>query len=122
MSPLVRSAHRGAAILAAALIALLIIVLPAKADVATTIDEKTSASVGEEMVPYKGYLYFAADDGTHGNKLWRTDGTAAGTTMVADLNTDPTLLKTSPMRPTVTDGRLFLNARIAGGDLGGIYV
>src|SRR5215475_13527741 len=30
--------------------------------------------------------YFAANDGTHGIELWRTNGTAAGTFMVADLN------------------------------------
>jgi ELWxxDGT repeat protein len=30
--------------------------------------------------------YFAANDGVHGNELWRTDGTAAGTYMVKDTN------------------------------------
>lgn len=28
---------------------------------------------------------FVADDGGHGNELWRTDGTAVGTAMVIDL-------------------------------------
>jgi ELWxxDGT repeat protein len=32
-----------------------------------------------------GTLYFVADDGMHGDELWRSDGTGAGTVMVKDI-------------------------------------
>lgn len=35
-----------------------------------------------------GRLVFRADDGVHGDEPWVSDGTAAGTFMLADLNTD----------------------------------
>ncbi len=111
-----------AALVLAMILSAVTLTQSARADVATTIGGHTFTSVGNEMVPYNGYLYFAADDGTHGNELWRTDGTAAGTSMVADLSTDPNTGKTNPMRLTVTNNRLFFNVRTTGGDLGGIYV
>ena len=36
-----------------------------------------------------GTLFFTADDGAHGRELWRSDGTAAGTALVKDINPGP---------------------------------
>src|ERR1700676_651103 len=33
-----------------------------------------------------GVAYFSANDGAHGAELWKSNGTAAGTSMVADIN------------------------------------
>jgi ELWxxDGT repeat protein len=37
------------------------------------------------ITPMGEDVYFAANDGAHGNELWRSDGTTAGTTMVTDI-------------------------------------
>src|SRR5262245_16256098 len=38
------------------------------------------------LVNVNGTLFFAADDGVHGRELWKSDGTAAGTVMLKDIN------------------------------------
>ncbi|MBC7889804.1 MAG: T9SS type A sorting domain-containing protein [Ferruginibacter sp.] len=38
---------------------------------------------------FNNLVLFAATDATHGDEIWKTDGTAIGTTMVADINLGP---------------------------------
>lgn len=33
-----------------------------------------------------GTLFFSANDGVNGKELWKSDGTAAGTTLVKEIN------------------------------------
>lgn len=39
----------------------------------------------QKLFAFDGVVFFAFDDGVHGQELWQTDGTTAGTVMVADV-------------------------------------
>jgi len=43
------------------------------------------SSYPNQFIAFGDYLYFQADDGVTGGELWRTDGTAANTTRVANI-------------------------------------
>ena len=55
-----------------------------------------------------GVLYFRANDGVHGSELWRSDGTAAGTVMVADIGPDAD--GSDPANLVVCGNNLFFTA------------
>src|SRR4051794_22862914 len=61
-----------------------------------------AAELAAEINPYPGgtgvsgnltragdRVFYVANDGVHGSELWSSDGTAAGTAMVADLTPGP---------------------------------
>jgi ELWxxDGT repeat protein len=55
-------------------------------------------------------VFFRADDGVNGNELWKTDGTAAGTVMVADIRPGPS--GSDPVQPQMLafGDALYFNA------------
>ncbi len=60
------------------------------------------------LTPLGNELFFCASDGSHGNELWRSDGTAAGTNMVTDVNPGPT--SSNPSMLAALGDTLYLNA------------
>lgn len=53
-------------------------------------------------------LFFSADDGSSGRELWSSDGTASGTSMVADIC--PGVRGSGPSHLVAWNGRLFFQA------------
>jgi ELWxxDGT repeat protein len=65
-------------------------------------------AIDDEVVVVDGTLYFAADDGTNGQELWRSDGTEAGTVLVKDINPGPS--SSSPRDLTRVGSVVFFRA------------
>ena len=60
------------------------------------------------MTNVNGTLFFSADDGTHGEQLWESNGSVAGTFMVADIRAGSN--GSYPSYLTNVNGSLFFAA------------
>lgn len=67
-----------------------------------------NGSAPNEFVEFGGRVVFAADNGVSGRELWISDGTAAGTTQLADIN--PGIESSNPNRLAVANGALYFFA------------
>lgn len=65
-------------------------------------------SCGPSMTFFNSSVFFAADDGVHGQELWRSNGTDAGTFMVKDIN--PGVNNSYPYYLTTLGSTLFFSA------------
>src|SRR5262249_46410769 len=81
----------------------------------TVLVKDINPSGGAFPAPYQvtlanvsGTLFFAADDGTTGLELWTSDGTAAGTVLVKDINLGS--VTSFPEELTNVNGTLFFQA------------
>jgi len=66
------------------------------------------SSIPQNLVSVNGILFFSASDGTNGEELWKSDGTAAGTVLVKDIGPGPG--SSNPSHLTVVNGTLFFRA------------
>ncbi|MBI1814828.1 MAG: DUF4215 domain-containing protein [Deltaproteobacteria bacterium] len=67
-----------------------------------------NSSRPRELIYVNGTLFFSAEDGVHGQELWKSDGTAGGTIMVADIA--PGVAGSYPGGFTNVNGTLFFGA------------
>jgi ELWxxDGT repeat protein len=54
-------------------------------DVTPSIPQETQTAAALPSTMLNGFAYFIGNDADHGTELWRSDGTAAGTSIVTDL-------------------------------------
>ena len=70
---------------------------------------QTGSNLFSDWVVFNDEMYFSADDGSSGRELWKTDGTAAGTTRLKDIASGEA--SSSPSWMTEYNGELYFSAR-----------
>ncbi len=70
--------------------------------------EFIDANVTDPLVELGGRTYFGATTSATGSEVWSTDGTTAGTRVVADLNEGPA--DSAPRHLTLLGGRMYFTA------------
>jgi ELWxxDGT repeat protein len=78
-------------------------------DINTTYSRQRASSSPSEFAAFGGRTFFAATTDAAGTELWSTDGTSAGTAMVADII--PGAGSSSPSALQAVNGVLLFNAR-----------
>jgi len=66
------------------------------------------------FIEFNGTLYFSAQTSEHGQELWRSDGTAEGTSLLKDLL--PGYPSSNPSNFTIAGDRLYFTATDAFGE------
>ena len=67
-----------------------------------------SSNPANHFVAFDTKLFFSANDGTHGQELWSTDGTSSGTVLLKDINPDEH--QPGPRDYAVFNNKLFFGA------------
>jgi ELWxxDGT repeat protein len=72
----------------------------------------------DNFVTVGKFTYFTANDGVHGNEIWKSDGTKTGTTAIRSGKTTDghTVAFSAPLNLTAIGGTLFFTAKTEGVD------
>src|SRR4051812_13608992 len=76
-----------------------------------TAPDPQATSQPQDLVTINQVVYFSAEDASNGRELWRSDGTAAGTTIVKDIS--PGVAGSNPSNLINVGGTLFFSANNA---------